>query len=120
MTDTEFIDVGWNPIDITVHLVAGQDWTVNINAEENLPVGTIVVANIYPPGTEKTPPANWPTPDVWTAEIVENSVTWHVESAITDLVEAKSYVRWMISYPLDEAGNYDDYCWAKGLVVRDD
>ena len=116
----ETIAVGWHPIDITVLLVAQQDWTINIEPEEALPTGTTVVANIYPPGTEKMPPADWPTPDVWAATVTTNSVSWHIESTLTDSIPTKSYVRWMISYPSDEIGTTDDYCWAKGLVVRDD
>lgn len=116
----ETIDVGWNPIDITVHLVAQQDWTINIQLEEEIPTGTTVVANVYPPGTQKLPVAEWPTPESWPATVTTDTVSWHVESALTDAIVAKSYVRWMISYPMDEIGTIDDYCWAKGLVVRDD
>lgn len=116
----ETIDVGWHPIDITVRLVAQQDWTINIELEEDVPAGTTVVANVYPPGTQKLPVAEWPAPEVWSATVETNSVSWHVESVKTDAVLTKSYVRWMISYPIDESGDFDDYCWAKGLVVRDD
>ena len=42
----ETIDVGWNPIDITVRLVAQQDWTINIALEEDIPEGTTVVCNV--------------------------------------------------------------------------
>ena len=75
---------------------------------------------MYPPGTQKLSPSDWEVPEVWPATVTTDNVSWHVNSELTDLIPAKSYVRWMISYPIDESGDFDDYCWAKGLVVRDD
>lgn len=119
------VQLGWSGIDIEIILAHGQDWIVTLEAPDNyvgdvFPDGTTIVANIYPPGTDKLPLAQWPAPDAsWPATITDNRVVqWKVESADTEDTLDRSVARVMVSYP--NTPTTDDYRWLKGLVVRRD
>lgn len=118
------VKLGWKPIAVQPIFSKGQDWIVTIepipgSPSPVWPVGTTVVAKIYPPDTDtRLPLASWTTQFSWPGVIAGDNLMFKAESADADLVLEEALIRIRVSFP--NAPTTDDYTYCAGKCVRDD
>jgi hypothetical protein len=118
------VELGWEPIPVTVLLSMGQDWIIQLVPQPGspsplYPVGTTATVYVYPATTDTTQPVtSWTQLDAWPGIFNGDNVVWKVESSVTDLIPTGALIRIRIAYV--NTPTPDTFNWAKGTVQRND
>lgn len=106
--------LGRDPIDEQIILTLGADFTLKINAPDNvlIPAGTAIYIEFYPPARPNTLDAL----DTWNGAVSSEFVEWRIESTLANDIPDKARFRIYVSYP--DTPNTLEHCWYRGSVTR--
>lgn len=110
---------GWSPIKDDIILSRGADWVHKYTKDQSdpaFPAGT--TAEVVITGSSDT---DAPVIDTWPAEnVTTSSIEFVVQSAKTDLIDARSRYRLLVHYPpMAPAVETQDWVWFRGSIKRE-
>lgn len=119
---TSTVRLGWKPIPCIVQLSAGSGWNCTIEPSDppapqpDYPVGTTVVAKIYPADTDvSTPIEDWTELASWDATVTTDTITFAIAKSETAPIPEGSLARIFLTEP-----GIPPYQYLSGKVDRID